>query len=194
MPASDPRTQAFFEKPDWQAELAALRAIVLSLPLEETFKWRGPCYTAHGGNIATLWRFKDACGIGLFKGVLAEDPKGLLVALGENSRSMRAVKFTDLAAVRDAEPALRALITSAIAVEKAGLKVDMPKDDLEMPEELLARLEEDPVLQTAFDALTPGRRRSHILHVAGARQSATRAARVEKCRPKILAGRGFLDR
>ena len=46
----------------------------------------------------------------------------------------------------------------------------------------------------AFEALTPGRRRSWVLHFGTAKQAATRAARIEKAAPKILAGKGFNDR
>jgi len=42
--------------------------------------------------------------------------------------------------------------------------------------------------------LTPGRQRSWLHHIAGAKQAATRAARIEKAAPAILAGRGFLER
>ena len=46
----------------------------------------------------------------------------------------------------------------------------------------------------AFDALTPGRQRSYLYHIAAAKQSATRTARIEKAMPAIYAGRGFLER
>lgn len=49
-------------------------------------------------------------------------------------------------------------------------------------------------LAQAYEALTPGRRRSHVLHVSGAKQSDTRARRVDRCVPDILAGRGFNER
>lgn len=51
-----------------------------------------------------------------------------------------------------------------------------------------------PDLKAAFEALTPGRQREFHLHVSGAKQSATRQARVENCVPKILAGKGVCDR
>ena len=60
-----------------------------------------------------------------------------------------------------------------------------------VPEELLVRLNTDPELKAAFEALTPGRRRSYIFHVLSAKQAKTRAARTEKCVPMILSGRGF---
>ena len=56
------------------------------------------------------------------------------------------------------------------------------------------RLNAAPELKAAFVALTPGRRKSYILHVSGAKQAKTRAARAEKCVPMILSGRGFNER
>jgi len=49
-------------------------------------------------------------------------------------------------------------------------------------------------LAAAFEALTPGRRRSWVLHLTQARHSATRVSRLEKARLKILAGKGLNDR
>jgi uncharacterized protein YdeI (YjbR/CyaY-like superfamily) len=46
----------------------------------------------------------------------------------------------------------------------------------------------------AFEALTPGRQRSYLYHFAAAKQSATRAARIENAMPAIFEGRGFLER
>ena len=63
-----------------------------------------------------------------------------------------------------------------------------------MPDELQAALDADPALADAFARLTPGRQRSHILHVSGAKQSRTRERRVTACIPKIQAGKSFQDR
>jgi uncharacterized protein YdeI (YjbR/CyaY-like superfamily) len=63
-----------------------------------------------------------------------------------------------------------------------------------MPAELQATLDASPRLGAAFDALTPGRRKSHMLHVAGAKQPQTRATRAERCARIILEGRGFNER
>jgi uncharacterized protein YdeI (YjbR/CyaY-like superfamily) len=41
--------------------------------------------------------------------------------------------------------------------------------------------------------LTPGRQRAYLLHFSSAKQSKTRAARVEKCLPRILGGKGLDD-
>jgi uncharacterized protein YdeI (YjbR/CyaY-like superfamily) len=54
-------------------------------------------------------------------------------------------------------------------------------------------LDDDVALAEAFHALTPGRQKAYLLYFAGAKQSATRAARVEKHAPRILRGLGLDD-
>jgi uncharacterized protein YdeI (YjbR/CyaY-like superfamily) len=78
-------------------------------------------------------------------------------------------------------------------VEKAGLKVSLKKNPEPVPAELRRKLEAMPALKTAFEALTPGRRRAYILYFSAAKQSGTREARIEKCVPRILKGRGLND-
>jgi len=62
-----------------------------------------------------------------------------------------------------------------------------------VPEEFQKRLKCDPELAEAFRALTPGRQKGYLLHFGGAKQSATRTARVEKHAPRILKGLGLDD-
>jgi uncharacterized protein YdeI (YjbR/CyaY-like superfamily) len=59
---------------------------------------------------------------------------------------------------------------------------------------LKEKFRNDPRFKQAFAALTPGRRRGYLFHFAGAKQSATRTARIEKAMPAIFEGRGFLER
>ncbi|MBL4926737.1 YdeI/OmpD-associated family protein [Fuscibacter oryzae] len=195
MSQTDPRIDTFFaQAPVWQAELLLLRQIVLGCGLTEEWKWSSPVYTAQGGNVAILWGFKDRATLGFFKGVLLADPEGILAPPGDNSRSARVVNFTSLAQIVALSPVLQDYLAQAIEVEKAGMKVDFAKDDLHMPEELAQTLATDAPLRAAFDALTPGRQRSWILHIGQAKAAATRLGRVEKARPAILAGKGLNDR
>jgi uncharacterized protein YdeI (YjbR/CyaY-like superfamily) len=55
-------------------------------------------------------------------------------------------------------------------------------------------LDSDPELAEAFHALTPGRQKSYLFNLNQARQSATRAARIEKFRERIIAGKGAIER
>lgn len=189
------QVEAFYDRPGpWHDELRALRAILLSCPVTEEFKWRAPCYTAHGGNIAIVGGFKAFCVLSFFKGVLMKDPKGILVPPGENSRSGRIIKFTNTSEIVSREATLRAYVIEAVGVEKAGHKVNFPKDDLPYPDELAARLKTDVRFRTAFEALTPGRQRGYVLYFSQPVQSTTRVSRIEKALPGILAGKGFQGR
>ncbi|MFD1880588.1 YdeI/OmpD-associated family protein [Paracoccus pacificus] len=189
------RAGAFFAKrTDWRDELLALRKILLDAGLTEDFKWSSPVYTYDGGNVAILWGFKDRAALGFFKGVLLKDPDGLLELPGENSRSAKVMNFTGLDQIAAAEKAISGFIAEAIKNEKAGLKVDLPKDDLEYPEELVSRLDGDAAFRQAFEDLTPGRQRAWVLHFSGAKQAKTRESRIDKATPKILDGKGMNDR
>jgi uncharacterized protein YdeI (YjbR/CyaY-like superfamily) len=59
--------------------------------------------------------------------------------------------------------------------------------------ELQNKLDALPALKTAFYTLTPGRQRGYLLYFSSAKQSKTRAARVEKYMQQILDGKGLDD-
>ncbi len=103
------------------------------------------------------------------------------------------MEFRSVADVRGLADVIARYVAEAIAVERSGATV-APAPELELVAELRARLDDDADLRAAFAALTPGRQREYNLHIAGAKQAATRAARVEKLAPQILAGRGLRDR
>lgn len=183
----------FADAPLWRDELLALRAILLATPLVEEFKWRAPCYTFEGRNVAIIGALKDRCVLSFFKGALMLDPDGLLVPPGENSRAARTISFTSLAEIDALQPQLRRCVDEAIKVERSGRRVTFEKDDLAYPEELTAILADDPALAAAFAALTPGRRRGYLLLFAEPKQAATRLARIRRSADAILAGKGRHD-
>ena len=175
----------------WADPLVLLREIMLQSGLEEEAKWGQPTYTLKGKNVAMIYSFKDSCGISFFKGVLLQDDAKILVPAGANSNVARLLKITSAAQVAELEPHIHAYIAEAIELEKSGAKVPKPTERERMPETLAHWLENDPQLQTAWDLLTPGRQRSYILHVGSAKQEQTQLNRIEKCIPKIYAGKGF---
>jgi len=179
----------------WRAEIGKLREILLASGMDEAFKWGKPCYTHAGGNIVLIMPLKETCALLFTKGALMKDPQGILVQPGENSQSARQVRFTSLAQIVKLEKALKAYLKDAMAVEAAGLQVAFRKStDLVYPKEFQDRLDRDAALREAFRALTPGRQRQYHLHFTGAKQSATRASRVEKAIPLIMEGVGLNDR
>src|SRR5262245_52204293 len=178
----------------WQQEFKKLRLIILDCGLIEELKWGVPCYTFEKRNIVLIHGFKEYCALLFFKGALIKDAKGILIQQTENVQAPRQIRFTNVREIVEMEPILKAYIDEAIEVEKAGLKVNFKKTaEFKIPEELQAKLDEVPALNKAFRALTPGRQRGYILYFSGAKQSKTRASRVEKCLPQILDGKGLDD-
>lgn len=195
MKSMNPKVDAYLRKAKkWQKEFEQLRRICLECPLAEELKWGLPCYTLQNKNIVIIQGFKEYCALLFFKGALLKDPKGILVTPGEHTQAGRQIRFTNLREIVKMERVLSAYIHEAIDVEKAGLKVKLRKTaDLDMPEEFEAKLAQSPDLRTAFSALTPGRQRAYLFYFAQARQSKTRESRIEKCRARILKGKGLND-
>jgi uncharacterized protein YdeI (YjbR/CyaY-like superfamily) len=125
---------------------------------------------------------------------LLKDPKGILIQQTKNVQAARQIRFSSLTDINKQKAAVKAYLREAIAVEKSGVKVEMKSAaQFDVPEEFLKSLDDDPKLAEAFHALTPGRQKGYLLHFAGAKQSATRASRVEKHVPRILKGLGLDD-
>lgn len=178
----------------WSAEFSALRQLCLASGLNEELKWGQACYDVDGGNVVVIHGFKDYCALLFFKGALLKDAKGLLIQQTKNVQASRQIRFASLAEIEKHKSVVMEYLREAVAVEKSGAKVKMKSvAQFSVPAEFQSRLDEDPSLAKAFHALTPGRQRGYLLHFAGAKQSATRAARVEKHAPRILKGLGLND-
>lgn len=178
----------------WQDEASALRAILLKTGLNEELKWRLPCYTFEGKNIVIVQPFKNCLGLMYFKGALLKDPKKALVENGPNSQSSRRLEFRSIKDVARLEPIIKVFVKEAVQVEASGRKIEKTKRSNAKPAELLKAFAKNPKLKKAFTGLTPGRQRAYLLHFSGAKQTSTREARVAKCAPRILAGKGLTDR
>lgn len=179
----------------WGAEFAVLRQICLASGLSEELKWGQACYCLDGKNVFLIHGFKDYCALLFMKGVLLKDPLGILVQQTQNVQAARQIRFANLAEINQHQEALASYLQDAIAVEKSGAKVAMKRaSQFEVPPEFAQQLDERPELAEAFHALTPGRQKAYLLHFAGAKQAATREARVAKHVPRILNGLGLDDR
>lgn len=192
---TNPKVDAYFERQEnWRAQSQALRKIVLDCGLTEELKWGEPCYTVDGGNVIIIHGFKEYCALLFFKGALMKDPNTILIRQTENVQGARQIRFTDLAEIDRMTDILAAYVREAVAVEKAGLKVEYRKtEEFPVPDEFQARLDAEPELKTAFEALTPGRQRAYLLNFAAPKQAKTREARIEKCLSRILEGKGLHD-
>jgi uncharacterized protein YdeI (YjbR/CyaY-like superfamily) len=190
----NPKVDAFLRGIDkWRQETVELRSILLQFPLEEEIKWGEPCYTFQGKNLVLIGAFKEYCALLFFKGALLPDPDGILAQPG-TLQAGRQLRFTSLDHIRRMRPAILTCVQQAIEIERAGLKVQLkPHAAYTPPEELVAGFARMPELKTAFEALTPGRQRAYIFHFSQPKQPRTRLARIEKCLPHILAGKGLND-
>lgn len=191
----NPKVDFYFNKTEkWQEEITKLRRIILGCGLTEELKWGCPCYMYQKSNIVLIHVFKDYCAVLFFKGALLNDTNGILIRQSENVQAARQARFINIREIEQAEANLKACIYEAIEVEKAGLRVNLKATvAFAMADEFKSKLGELPALNTAFEALTPGRQRAYLLFFSTPKQSKTRAARVEKCIPLILTGKGLND-
>ena len=191
----NPKVNWFFHKAEkWKDEYETLRKICLESGLNEELKWGCPCYTYQKKNIVLIHGFNEYCALLFHKGVLLKDPLGILIRQTENVQAARQIRFSTIQEIVELEPIIKTYIDEAVEAEKAGLQVEFKKtDEFEVPEEFQQKLDENPALKTAFEALTPGRKRGYLLHFSGAKQSKTRMERVGKCIPKIFEGKGLQD-
>ncbi len=191
----NPKVDDFLrETKNWREEFETLRKIILDCQLTEELKWGVPCYTFNNANIVLIHGFKEYCAILFVKGALLSDTHNILIQQTENVQAGRQIRFTNIQEIVKLEPTLKAYISQAIEVEKAGLKVELKKNtELIFPEEFQNKLDEIPALKTAFEALSPGRQRAYNLYFTQPKQSKTRETRVENSLQQILDGKGLND-
>lgn len=192
---TNPKVDACIDRLEkWRDEIGKLRAIALGCELTEELKWGWPCYTVQGKNVVLIHGFKDYCALLFFKGALMKDPKGILIQQTENVQAARQIRFGSVREIISLKASLAAYIDEAVALEKTGREMSFKTTaEFKMPDELKDKFDQSPELKQAFEALTPGRQRAYLLHFSTAKQSATRTARIEKCAPQILAGKGLND-
>jgi uncharacterized protein YdeI (YjbR/CyaY-like superfamily) len=178
----------------WSEVLHALRALAQASGLREEIKWGSPCYTLDGKIVALVAAFNDHCVLSFVRGAALRDPTGALELPGPNTREGRVLRFRGIDEVRARAEVLRALLAEAIAFAREGAPRPSPRGPEPLPDALADLLASDPALRRAFDALTPGRQRSHALHVGGAKLRPTRDARAARCAEDIRKGRGFNER
>ena len=191
----NPKVDAYIDRNEkWSKEIELLRTIALDCPLTEDLKWGCPCYSYNGQNVVLIHVFKEYAAYLFFKGALMPDGHGILIQPTQNVQASRQARFTNVSEIKKSAKVLKAYIHEAIEVEKSGMKVILKKtEDYPIPEEFQQRLKKSATLKKAFAALTPGRQRAYLMHFAQPKRTETRLARVEKCIPDILKGKGLND-
>src|SRR5437868_14540714 len=160
----------------WQNETDKLRQIALDCDLTEELKWGKPCFAFRNKNVTVVIPLKESCALSFFNGALLKDPKHLLQRIGQ-MQAGRWIKFTSPGEIAAVRATLKDYLYEAIELEKSGKRVVLKKSsDYPIPEELQKMLDANVLLQSAFAAFTPGRRKSYIFHISSAKQAKPRAA------------------
>lgn len=180
----------------WVAPLKRLRTMALQAGLTEGCKWGMPCYMWGDRNVALMFVFKESCGLSFFRGHELQDPGGILEAAGPNTRTGRLFRVTNPGQLDRHEAELRRFLLEALALEMDGVPARPPVDAELQPDVpgWVEFLQSRPDVASAFESLTPGRKRGYLLHFAAAQQASTRLKRMEKYAPQILALRGIHDK
>lgn len=178
----------------WQDGLRLLRDICRDGGLRETVKWGHPCYTHAGRNIAIIGAQRAGIRLGFFNPALLRDPAGILERQGPHTPHADTIRLTDAADVARLAPVIREYLYEAMDYAVAGITPVKQTVVLDLPDALVTALDADPELAEAFAALTPGRQKSYVILVNGAKALATQQARIAKARPKIIAGKGAMER
>ncbi|HSJ11679.1 MAG TPA: DUF1801 domain-containing protein, partial [Gillisia sp.] len=163
--------------PKWKNELMALRNLIKTYPFNEGLKWSRPVYDIEGKNILGIGAFKDHYGIWFFNGGLHEKHTQLLQNAQEGkTHAMRQIKG-DKQAGPDMEE-LSKYIEESIEIHKLGKKLT-PKvlKEMKIPEELKDSLLSNNDLETAFNNLTPGKKREYCDFINEAKRKETKIAR-----------------
>ena len=191
----NPEVDWFFnKKTKWQEEYSVLRTLVLGCGLTEVLKWGCPCYITEKSNIVLIHGFKNYCALLFMQGALLKDEKSILVQQTENVQSARQIRFTGIQEILSNKSIIKAYIIEALAIDKAGLKVELKKTtEYKIPIEFQNVLDDMPELKIAFSALTPGKQRGYLLYFSSAKQAKTRETRIEKHIEQILKGKGLDD-
>lgn len=188
-----------FSTPDcstqqWSSGLHELRRICLSAGLAETVKWGHPCYMHAERNIAIIGAFRGDFRLTFMNAALLKDPSQVLERQGPNCRHPGMIRFARNDQVTEMAPVIIGYLAEAMGYAEAGITPAKEERSIDLPAELVDAMDADPELAEAFHGLTPGRQRSYAIHLRSAKTSATRLARIAKCRPKILAGKGATER
>lgn len=178
----------------WAGGQAVLRRLCLDAGLSEHAKWGHPTYMHAGRNICLITALQGDFRLVFMNASLMKDPEGVMVKQGAATSHPDAIKFTDNTIDAAMQATISAYLAEAMGYAEAGIRPEKVVREVEMPEELVEVLDADPEMAEAFAALTPGRQKSWALHVGGAKQSATRTARAERARDKVMAGKGQLER
>lgn len=162
--------------------------------IEEKIKWGSPSLE-YKGLMITLAAFKNHSAVWFHKGAIMNDPKNLLEASSDQTKSMR--KYIIPKGGEVDEGALEELIREAVIVNDSGKEVagmGEKEEQVERSEMLEQALKENPVAKENYQSLPDGKKREYAQYIELAKQQATKQRRLKKSLELLEKGQGLNDK
>lgn len=109
----------------WREEIELLRSILLSCGLEESIKWKQPCYTLNQKNLIIIAPFKTHCDLGFFNGALLKDKNKILEKAGANTQASRQMRFTSVNDIVLQKTSSKAILKKLLKSKPRGLNLNL---------------------------------------------------------------------
>ena len=192
MGTRDARVDAYIENSADFAKpiLAHLREVVHEAcpPVEEAMKWSFPHFAYHG-MLCSMASFKQHCAFGFWKGEL------ILEQGGERAKEAMG-HFGRITSVDDLPPrdVLIGYVHQAMQLNESGAKTPSrsrkeKREELPVPDDLSAALEQNPAALSTFNAFSPSHRREYVEWITEAKTEATREKRLRQAVEWMAEGR-----
>lgn len=164
--------------------------------IKEEIKWGSPSFE-YKGLMMSMVAFKKFAAVWFHKGALLDDPKNLLEASSEDTKSMRKYRISTLEDLD--EQGLKGLVKEAVQKNESGEEVKSIGDTTnriersEMLEQALAQNENVKAAET-YNSLSDYKKREYAEHIESAKQQATKQRRLKKSLDLLEQGLGLHDK
>ncbi len=177
--------------------LTRVREIILDTApqVEEKIKWGTPSFE-YKGLMASMVAFKNFAAVWFHKGALLDDPRNLLEASSENTKSMRKYIIPSLDDLD--EDGLRELVQEALSKnergeEVAGMRITTDRiERSEMLDQALG-MEGNSRAREAYNGLSESKKREYAEYIETAKQQPTKQRRLKKSLDLLEQGLGLHD-
>lgn len=188
--ARDPRIDDKIAKsaPFAQPILTHLRELVhVTVPdVDEAIKWGMPHFMYRGKNVAGMAGFKAHCAFMIHGDGRQGETEGM-GSLGKLASLDDLPSDQELAA--KLREAMARIDSAGTAMKRSPEPKQTKRQEIAVPDDLIAALEENPEAQAAFDAFAPSHRWEYLDWIASAKRPETRAKRIGEAIGMLAEGK-----
>ncbi len=157
--------------------------------VKEVIKWGFPCFE-YKGLMCGMAAHKKHCSITFWKGVIMDDPEGILEVVGKTGMG----SLGKIATIDDLPTAntLHAYLLHAVELQDSNIKPTQKKrsrTELTVPAVLEEALDQNPKARRGFDAFSYSNQKEYIEWIDNAKTDATRNRRLEQAIEWISEGK-----